>query len=96
MSSVDIHAIEEQMKMAALDGLRGYAQDHYAEVEQYSKTEYVSKAAASGYQVLREPLWNKGMNQSRFLHMELGVRPGPALFLSYKESKKYLMLTCPR
>lgn len=60
MSSIDIHAIEEQMKMAALDGLRGYAQDHYAEVEQYKSTEYVSQAAATGYQVLREPLWNKG------------------------------------
>ncbi len=60
MSSVDIRAIQEQMKMAALDGLKGYAQDHYAEVQQYSKTEYVSKAAASGFQVLREPLWNKG------------------------------------
>ena len=70
MSSIDIHAIEEQMKMAALDGLRGYAQDHYAEVEQYSKTEYVSKAAATGYQVLREPLWNKGTkpNQTKPHH----------------------------
>lgn len=60
MSSVDITAIQEQMKMASLDGLRGYSQDHYAEVQQYSQTEYISKSAASGYQVLREPAWNKG------------------------------------
>ena len=60
MSSVDITAIEEQMKMASLDGLRGYAQDHYGEVQQYVKTEYVPKSAATGYQILREPLWNKG------------------------------------
>ncbi|KAI1342003.1 NADP-dependent malic enzyme [Xylariaceae sp. FL0016] len=62
MSSVDITAIEQQMKMAALDGLRGYAQDHYGEVKQYSNTEYVPKSAAAGYQVLREPLWNKGLS----------------------------------
>ncbi|KAI1254341.1 hypothetical protein MGN70_004738 [Eutypa lata] len=48
--------------MASLDGLRGYSQDHYAEVQQYSQTEYISKSAASGYQVLREPAWNKGLS----------------------------------
>ncbi|KAI0471953.1 NADP-dependent malic enzyme [Xylariaceae sp. FL0804] len=62
MSSVDVHAIEEQMKMAALDGLRGYSQDHYGEVQQYRTTDYVPKSAAGGYQVLREPLWNKGLS----------------------------------
>lgn len=46
--------------MASLDGLRGYAQDHYGEVRQYVKTEYLPKSAATGYQILREPLWNKG------------------------------------
>ncbi|KAH8652362.1 malic enzyme [Xylariales sp. PMI_506] len=62
MSSVDIGAIEAQMKMASLDGLRGYAQNHYGVVEQSKTTEYVPKSAASGYQVLREPLWNKGLS----------------------------------
>lgn len=60
MSTVDISAIEQRMKMASLDGLRGYAQDHYGEVKQYRTTDYVPKSAAGGYQVLREPLWNKG------------------------------------
>lgn len=62
MSSVDITAIEQQMKMAALDGLRGYAQNHYGEVHQYRTTDYVPQSAAGGYQVLREPLWNKGLS----------------------------------
>lgn len=66
MSSVDISAIEEQMKMAALDGLRGYAQNHYGEVQQYRSTDYVPQSAAGGYQVLREPLWNKGMRFTNF------------------------------
>ncbi|KAI1449899.1 hypothetical protein F5Y02DRAFT_165297 [Annulohypoxylon stygium] len=61
MSTVDIAAIEEQMKMAALDGLRGYAQNHYGEVQQYRSTDYVPQSSACGYQVLREPLWNKGI-----------------------------------
>jgi hypothetical protein len=60
MGSVDIEAIEAAMKMSALDGLRGYAQDHYGEVKQYHQTEYVPKNMAGGYQVLREPAWNKG------------------------------------
>ncbi|KAI3325066.1 NADP-dependent malic enzyme [Xylariaceae sp. AK1471] len=62
MSTVDIASIEQRMKMAALDGLRGYAQDHYGEVKQYRSTDYVPKSAAGGYQVLREPLWNKGLS----------------------------------
>ncbi|KAI0600453.1 NADP-dependent malic enzyme [Biscogniauxia sp. FL1348] len=62
LATVDIAAIEESMKMAALDGLRGYAQDHYGEVRQYRTTDYVPKSAAGGYQVLREPLWNKGLS----------------------------------
>lgn len=62
MSSVDITAIEERMRMAALDGLRGYAQDHYGEVHQDHATDYVPSDAAGGYQVLREPAWNKGLS----------------------------------
>jgi malate dehydrogenase (oxaloacetate-decarboxylating)(NADP+) len=46
--------------MSALDGLRGYAQDHYGTVYQYHETEYITKNMAGGYQVLREPAWNKG------------------------------------
>ncbi len=62
MSTVDIASIEQRMKMASLDGLRGYAQDHYGEVKQDKATDYVPKSAAGGYQVLREPLWNKGVH----------------------------------
>jgi malate dehydrogenase (oxaloacetate-decarboxylating)(NADP+) len=64
LGSVDIAAIEAQMKQAALDGLRGYAQDHYGTVKQYRNTEYISKGMAGGYQVLREPAWNKGTSFS--------------------------------
>jgi malate dehydrogenase (oxaloacetate-decarboxylating)(NADP+) len=60
MSSVDITAIEEAMRMANLDTLRGYAQNHYGEVRQYANTEYISASQAMGYQVLNEPMWNKG------------------------------------
>lgn len=60
MSSVDIAAIEDAMRMANLDTLRGYAQNHYAEVHQYATTEYVPENKALGYQVLNEPMWNKG------------------------------------
>ncbi|KAI2623436.1 NADP-dependent malic enzyme [Xylaria nigripes] len=62
LSTVDIASSEQRMKMAALDGLRGYAQDHYSEVRQERETEYMSESAAAGYQVLREPLWNKGLS----------------------------------
>ncbi|KDN65075.1 putative malic enzyme [Colletotrichum sublineola] len=60
MSAVDISAIEEKMRMAALDQHRGYAQNTFGEVQQYRTTEYVPKNQATAYQVLTEPLWNKG------------------------------------
>lgn len=60
MSSVDVTAIEEAMKMASLDQLRGYAQNHYGEVQQTRTPENITKEQALGYQVLREPMWNKG------------------------------------
>lgn len=60
--SVDVSAIAEAIKVASLDQLRGYASDHYAEVQQYRQTEYLTKAQAAGYQVLREPMWNKGLS----------------------------------
>lgn len=56
------------MKMASLDGLRGYAQNHYGEVQQYRTTDYVPKSSAGGYQVLREPFWNKGLSRFFCLH----------------------------
>jgi malate dehydrogenase (oxaloacetate-decarboxylating)(NADP+) len=59
--SVNISVLEAKLKMAALDGLRGYSQNHYGEVQQSKETEYVKQSDASGYQVLREPFWNKGM-----------------------------------
>lgn len=61
MAAIDVEAIEKEMKMAALDGLKGYAQDHYGTVQQYRTTDYVPKSHAGGYQVLREPAWNKGL-----------------------------------
>ncbi|EMT65153.1 NADP-dependent malic enzyme [Fusarium odoratissimum] len=47
--------------MAALDQHRGYVQDHYAEVKQDRTPEYVDESNAAGYQIVREPLWNKGL-----------------------------------
>lgn len=64
MSSVDITSIQEAMKLASLDQLRGYRQNTFGEVRQFKNTEYVSKNMAAGYQVLREPLWNKGLSFS--------------------------------
>ncbi|KAM3067095.1 hypothetical protein ACMFMG_011766 [Clarireedia jacksonii] len=60
LGSIDIAAIEAAMKQSSLDHLKGYAQDHYGTIKQYSTTEYVPKTTAGGYQVLREPAWNKG------------------------------------
>jgi malate dehydrogenase (oxaloacetate-decarboxylating)(NADP+) len=48
------------MKMASLDQLRGYAQHHFGEVKQARDTDYVPEHNAAGYQVLTEPVWNKG------------------------------------
>ncbi|OBR11799.1 Malic enzyme [Colletotrichum higginsianum IMI 349063] len=66
MSSVDINAIEEKMRMASLDQHRGYSQNTFGEVQQYRTTEYVPKTQATAYQILREPLWNKA--SLLFLH----------------------------
>ncbi|KAK4148089.1 NADP-dependent malic enzyme [Dichotomopilus funicola] len=62
MSSVDINSIEEAMRMANLDTLRGYSQNHYGEVHQETNTEYLGQTQALGYQVLTEPMWNKGLS----------------------------------
>lgn len=63
MSTVDIQAIEEAMKAAQLDQLRGYRQDTYGVVRQSAENVYVTESArqqALGHQVLREPTFNKG------------------------------------
>ncbi|KAK4204283.1 hypothetical protein QBC40DRAFT_293028 [Triangularia verruculosa] len=60
MSSVDIAAIEEAMRMANLDTLRGYQQKTYGEVKQFAETQYLTQNQALGYQVINEPMWNKG------------------------------------
>ncbi|KAJ9148433.1 NADP-dependent malic enzyme [Pleurostoma richardsiae] len=62
MASVDLATIEEAMRMATLDGLRGYKQNTFGEVKQFRTTEYMAKHQALGSQVLREPLWNKGLS----------------------------------
>lgn len=72
MSSVDVSAIEEAMKLASLDQHRGYAQDHYSEVKQDHETEPMEESEASGYQVIREPLWNKGRITRTALSTTLG------------------------
>jgi hypothetical protein len=53
--------------MANLDTLRGYSQKSYGEVRQYAQTEYISQNQALGYQVLNEPLWNKGKLRRRLI-----------------------------
>lgn len=67
MSSVYITAIEEAMRMANLDTLRGYNQTRYGEVRQFATTEYMSEKQALGYQVLSEPMWNKGESAGTIL-----------------------------
>ena len=66
LSSINIQALEAQMQANSLDGLRGYSQDHYGVIKQHMKTEYLPKSHAGGYQILREPSWNKG---ARFLNI---------------------------
>lgn len=68
-SQVDIEAIEAAMKLSSLDALRGYSQEHYGTVKQYRDTDYITKNNAGGYQVLREPAWNKG---KLYTDIELG------------------------
>ncbi|KAL6849526.1 hypothetical protein ACO1O0_009067 [Amphichorda felina] len=62
LSSLDLSAIEQGIQAASLDQLRGYSQKHFGEVSQQRDTEYLDKNMAAGYQVLREPLWNKGLS----------------------------------
>ncbi|KAL8418313.1 hypothetical protein RB594_001791 [Gaeumannomyces avenae] len=63
LSTVDLSAIEEGIRVASLDQLRGYSQNKFAgEVRQIRTTEYLPMSQAAGYQVLREPVWNKGLS----------------------------------
>ncbi|TVY39184.1 NADP-dependent malic enzyme [Lachnellula subtilissima] len=64
MASVDTSAIEAAMKMSSLDVLRGYSQDSFGVINQYRETDYVPQHKAGGYQVIREPAWNKGTSFS--------------------------------
>jgi hypothetical protein len=83
MAAVDIDAIEAQMKMAALDTLKGYSADHYGTIKQYRETDYIAERNAGGYQVLREPAWNKGATYCS----PLLACPIPASSKSNKSSK---------
>lgn len=60
MSAVNIDTVEAAMKAASLDSFKGYNQNNYGTIKQYRTTDYVPKSSAGGYQVLREPAWNKG------------------------------------
>ena len=49
------------MAAESLDQLRGFEEsNHSDEVHQTRLTVYMPESAAAGYQVLRDPLWNKG------------------------------------
>lgn len=53
------------MKLANLNHLAGYATQSYPqEVSQKAQTEYISEDMATGYQVLSQPSWNRGMYSS--------------------------------
>ena len=60
MAGVDLATIEERMRAASLNQLRGYRQNTLGEVRQYRTAEYIPEAQAVAYQVLREPAWNRG------------------------------------
>ncbi|TVY17328.1 NADP-dependent malic enzyme [Lachnellula arida] len=64
MASVDTGAIEAAMKMSSLDVLKGYSQDSFGVINQHRETDYVPQHKAGGYQVIREPAWNKGTSFS--------------------------------
>ncbi|KAF7863044.1 hypothetical protein EAF04_007127 [Stromatinia cepivora] len=60
IGDIDITAIEAAMKQSSLDHFKGYNQTNYQTVTQSRDTEYIPKYSAKGYQLLREPAWNKG------------------------------------
>jgi len=74
MSAVNMDSVEAAMKAAALDCFKGYAQNNYGTVQQYRTTDYVPKNSAGGYQVLREPAWNKGTRSLLSVHVFTNTR----------------------
>jgi malate dehydrogenase (oxaloacetate-decarboxylating)(NADP+) len=56
----DTTALENSFRAASLDTMRGYSQNAYAVIEQTHETESIPRPRARGYQLLREPAWNKG------------------------------------
>ncbi|KAL2887825.1 malic enzyme [Ceratocystis lukuohia] len=58
-SFTNVSAIEQAMQMSSLDQFKGYVQATFPEVQQANVTQYSTEAEASGYQILREPVWNK-------------------------------------
>lgn len=67
------------MKMANLDTLRGYATKTSGEVQQTATTESIDQSHALGYQVLNEPMWNKGESIASPLSSSLPVSPAVVL-----------------
>ena len=58
---IDTAAIDAQMKLASLNHLAGYTTKSYPDaVPQSSTTTYTPEEMARGYEVLREPFFNKG------------------------------------
>lgn len=58
---IDTAAIDAQMKLASLNHLAGYSTKSYPDaVPQQSTTTYTPEEMARGYEVLREPFFNKG------------------------------------
>ncbi|KAL1901600.1 hypothetical protein Cpir12675_000470 [Ceratocystis pirilliformis] len=70
-SFTNVSAIEQAMQMSSLDQFKGYMQATFPEVQQANLTQYSTEAEASGYQILREPVWNKALplsySSSRFI-----------------------------
>lgn len=56
----DTTSLENSFKIASFDTIRSYAQNYYAVAEQPHETEDIPRPSARGYQLLREPSWNKG------------------------------------
>lgn len=64
---IDTAAIDAQMKLASLNHLAGYATTSYPDaVPQSSTTQYTPEEMARGYEVLREPFFNKGTTHISF------------------------------
>lgn len=93
IGGVDIAAIEAAMKQSSLDHLKGYSQNQYGTVEQSEDTEYVNEDSAKGYQVLREPAWNKGeISTGGFMRIHSNLLQVPPL-LPKKESTRTLRVS---